>query len=118
MQFFRDCESGGAWPFLVRGVNCLLNCDNGRDLCLVTECRGGVRWWVSEQKGTPTREGLEKKRGKHGALCIACPNKRCACAGRLPLLFWRFSGGPLGRTAAKPPRYSFTGTIAHKAPEA
>lgn len=39
MQFFRDCESGGAWPFLVRGVNCLLNCDNGRDLCLVTECR-------------------------------------------------------------------------------
>lgn len=39
MQFFRDCESGGAWPFLVRGVNCLLNCDNGRDLCLVIECR-------------------------------------------------------------------------------
>ena len=39
MQFFRDCESGGAWPFLVRGVNCLLNCDNGRDLCLVTERR-------------------------------------------------------------------------------
>ena len=36
IQFFRDCESGGAWPFLVRGVNCLLNCDNGRDLRLVT----------------------------------------------------------------------------------
>ena len=37
IQFFRDCESGGAWPFLVRGVNCLLNCDNGRDLRLVIE---------------------------------------------------------------------------------
>ena len=23
---------GGAWPFLVRGVICLLNCDNERDL--------------------------------------------------------------------------------------
>ena len=23
---------GGAWPFLVRGVICLLDCDNGRDL--------------------------------------------------------------------------------------
>ena len=22
---------GGAWPFLVGGVICLLNCDNGRD---------------------------------------------------------------------------------------
>lgn len=45
IQFFRDCESGGAWPFLVRGVNCLLNCDNGRDLRLVTAsalCLGSV----------------------------------------------------------------------------
>ena len=24
---------GGAWPFLVGGVICLLNCDNERDLC-------------------------------------------------------------------------------------
>ena len=26
---------GGAWPFLVRGVICLLNCDNERDLPLL-----------------------------------------------------------------------------------
>ena len=26
---------GGAWPFLVRGVTCLLNCDNERDLTLL-----------------------------------------------------------------------------------
>ena len=27
---------GGAWPFLVGGVICLLNCDNERDLNLLT----------------------------------------------------------------------------------
>ena len=26
---------GGAWPFLVGGVICLLNCDNERDLGVV-----------------------------------------------------------------------------------
>ena len=26
---------GGAWPFLVGGVICLLNCDNERDLDLL-----------------------------------------------------------------------------------
>ncbi len=26
---------GGAWPFLVGGVICLLNCDNERDLNLL-----------------------------------------------------------------------------------
>ncbi len=36
MQIFHDCKSGGAWPFLVRGVTCLLNCDNGRDLRLLS----------------------------------------------------------------------------------
>ncbi len=28
---------GGAWPFLVGGVICLLNCDNERDLNLLTK---------------------------------------------------------------------------------
>ncbi len=28
-------EYGGAWPFLVGGVICLLNCDNERDLNLL-----------------------------------------------------------------------------------
>jgi len=27
---------GGAWPFLVRGMICLLNCDNERDFNLLT----------------------------------------------------------------------------------
>jgi len=31
---FLDSSDGGAWPFLVRGVTCLLNCDNERDLRL------------------------------------------------------------------------------------
>ena len=35
----RACEvrvsAGGAWPFLVGGVICLLNCDNERDLNLL-----------------------------------------------------------------------------------
>jgi len=26
MKIFHDCVIGGAWPFLVRGVICLLNC--------------------------------------------------------------------------------------------
>ncbi len=29
---------GGAWPFLVRGVICLLNCVNERDLNLLNSC--------------------------------------------------------------------------------
>ncbi len=30
---------GGAWPFLVGGVICQLNCDNGRDVHLLTSPR-------------------------------------------------------------------------------
>ena len=30
-ELFHDFVGGGAWPFLVGGVICLLNCDNGRD---------------------------------------------------------------------------------------
>ena len=30
---------GGAWPFLVGGVICLLNCDNERDLSLLNSPR-------------------------------------------------------------------------------
>lgn len=32
---FLDCMSGGAWPFLVRGVICLVNSDNEQDLRLL-----------------------------------------------------------------------------------
>ena len=33
---FHDLMGGGAWPFLVGGLICLLNCDNERDLPLLT----------------------------------------------------------------------------------
>lgn len=102
MQFFRDCESGGAWPFLVRGVNCLLNCDNGRDLCLVTECRGESGGGCQNTKGTPTTRRTRKKRG-NTVPCALHVLQRCACAGRLPsflvLLWW-----PSGTHHQKDPR--------------
>jgi hypothetical protein len=31
---------GGAWPFLVGGVICLVNSDNERDLSLLNSCTG------------------------------------------------------------------------------
>ncbi|CCK92575.1 hypothetical protein BN185_2650005 [Clostridioides difficile E28] len=36
---------GGAWPFLVGGVICLLNCDNERDLNLLNS--GASICWLS-----------------------------------------------------------------------
>ncbi len=35
MQIFLDSVVGGAWPFLVRGVICLVNSVNERDLSLL-----------------------------------------------------------------------------------
>jgi hypothetical protein len=34
-MFFLDFMGGGAWPFIVGGVICLLNCVNERDLRLL-----------------------------------------------------------------------------------
>jgi len=34
-SFFLDSKGGGAWPFLVGGVICLVNSDNERDLSLL-----------------------------------------------------------------------------------
>ena len=31
LEVLLDSLSGGAWPFLVRGLACLLDCDNERD---------------------------------------------------------------------------------------
>jgi hypothetical protein len=36
LKTFQDLMGGGAWPFLVGGLICLLNCDNERDLPLLT----------------------------------------------------------------------------------
>ena len=35
LKFFLDSMGGGAWPFLVGGVICLVNSDNERDLRLL-----------------------------------------------------------------------------------
>ncbi len=35
LRAFLDSMGGGAWPFLVGGVICLLNCDNELDLNLL-----------------------------------------------------------------------------------
>ena len=35
LKIFLDSMGGGAWPFLVRGVICLVNSDNERDLILL-----------------------------------------------------------------------------------
>ena len=36
MKLFLDSMGGGAWPFLVGGVICLVNSVNERDLSLLT----------------------------------------------------------------------------------
>ena len=38
LKIFLDSMGGGAWPFLVGGVICLVNSDNERDLRLLTSC--------------------------------------------------------------------------------
>ena len=72
---------------------------------------------MSEYKRDANNKKDQKKEGKHGALCIACPTKMCVC--------WASSLISSASLVAlwdappkRPPRYSFTGTIAHKAPEA
>ena len=37
-KLFLDLEGGGAWPFLVGGVICLVNSVNERDLLTVVGC--------------------------------------------------------------------------------
>ena len=36
LKSFLDCLYGGAWPFLVRGVVCLVDSVNERDLSILT----------------------------------------------------------------------------------
>ena len=38
LKFFLDSMGGGAWPFLVGGVICLVNSVNERDLDLLNSC--------------------------------------------------------------------------------
>ena len=39
LKIFLDSMGGGAWPFLVGGVICLVNSDNERDSVLLTSVR-------------------------------------------------------------------------------
>ena len=40
LKIFLDSMGGGAWPFLVGGLICLVNSDNERDLSLLnSRCR-------------------------------------------------------------------------------
>jgi hypothetical protein len=38
LKIFLDSMGGGAWPFLVGGVICLVNSVNERDLDLLNSC--------------------------------------------------------------------------------
>ncbi len=49
---------GGAWPFLVGGVICLLNCDNERDLILLNS-RSYPRVRVRLLRGTIAENAME-----------------------------------------------------------
>ncbi len=40
LKIFLDSMGGGAWPFLVGGVICLVNSVNERDLSLLNSCVG------------------------------------------------------------------------------
>ena len=51
---------GGAWPFLVGGVICLVNSDNERDLSVLNSLSGysvRVKTWAGWPKKPSTREG-------------------------------------------------------------
>ncbi len=52
LKIFLDSMGGGAWPFLVGGVICLLNCVNERDLDLLNS------WSLSSGRVRDFLEGL------------------------------------------------------------
>ena len=116
MQFFRDCESGGAWPFLVRGVNCLLNCDNGRDLCLVIVRRAARR--VRRVCAWGGASGGRGDRGVRVGVCVLCMPLRAPPSPLPPPSSPPPHARPPTRSPARQRHASFTGTIAYKAPEA
>ena len=51
LKIFLDSMGGGAWPFLVGGVICLVNSDNERDLRLLNS-RGSPRAAGALLRGT------------------------------------------------------------------
>jgi hypothetical protein len=64
LMILHKCVKGGAWPHEVRGMTCLLNCDNGQDPhCMVrvsvfqTEglLQPGFAWVKADSAGTAKR---------------------------------------------------------------
>ena len=47
MKIFLDSMVGGAWPFLVGGVICLVNSVNERDLDLLNRCVCCLAHWLN-----------------------------------------------------------------------
>jgi hypothetical protein len=50
-KLFLDLEGGGAWPFLVGGVICLVNSVNERDLVVVVG-KGQLCWLLLSHPDT------------------------------------------------------------------
>ena len=44
LKIFLDSMGGGAWPFLVGGVICLVNSVNERDRCLLNSPASDFHW--------------------------------------------------------------------------
>ena len=60
LKIFLDSMGGGAWPFLVGGVICLVNSVNERDLNLLNSRTGPSvesQWSGGKKKGESTWEG-------------------------------------------------------------
>jgi hypothetical protein len=47
LKIFLDSMGGGAWPFLVGGVICLVNSVNERDLDLLNSSTKVFLWYVT-----------------------------------------------------------------------
>ena len=52
LKIFLDSMGGGAWPFLVGGLICLVNSDNERDLSLLNSGRSALPSGISLLRGT------------------------------------------------------------------
>ena len=55
-MIFLDFMGGGAWPFLVGGLICLLNCDNERDPNLLNS-ETGLHLWLKLLFGLVVNSG-------------------------------------------------------------
>ena len=75
LKIFLDSMGGGAWPFLVGGVICLVNSDNERDLNLLNSYANFIG--VDFLEGpSPAGEGGARQRQVCDALRCSGPHAR------------------------------------------